>query len=1052
MAVMRVARNCGAALVLLLNLLCVNVLAQTVGGTLLGKVEDPSGARLPGAAVLVRNVETGVTREVLTNETGAFNIANLQPGSYDAEVMMPGFSVSMKKGIKLTVGSEIVIDFKLDVEGRSEKVEVVAQAMQVDLATATVSHAVEGTTIRELPLNGRDWTQLATLEAGVAAIGGSGGGGKGGSGTKLTVSGARPSENYFRLDGISLNDSSNNTPGSILGTNLGVEAVREFSVVSNSYSAEYGRATGGVINAVTKSGTNDLHGSLFYFHRNSALDARDFFDRGTKPSFRRHQFGGALGGPLAKNRTFWFANYESVREFLATTSIATTLSSDARAGVLSTGNVIVDPQIARLFAMLPLPNGGLLGAGDTGQYISQRDKLSRGEYILGKIDHKLSDASSFTSSYFFEDSDSSAPDAFLTKRTAESSRRQAAMAEYTRIITPSILNVSRVGFSRSAVPGSDISVVYNPLLEDPTLGFVPGKNIGSIVVPGITVPGSGPGATSLTSLYFNSFQFHQNIYITRGAQSIKIGGSIERMQYNTDSQNRNGGEFAFGSISDFLTNRASTFGALYPGSDTIRGLRQTLLAGYVQDDIRARGNLSFNAGLRYEFVTIPTEVNGKIALLHSPFDAQVKVGGPIHDRNPSLRNFAPRLGLVWDPFKDGRTSIRSSFGVFDSLPLLWLYDTPLTRTPPFFVQGTSASLPAGSFPQQAFSLLKADGLRTAYIEPNPGRAYSMKWHLDIQREVLGFVAEVGYTGSRGVHLPLVERNMNTVVPIQNSEGIWVYPANGQVLNPNWGSINTSDTWNADSYYHGMQASLRRSWSQRMQVQSSYSWSKSIDTASSTGSTNAISSYGGAVALATPFLPQLNRGLSDFDIRHNFSFNMVWELPFASAMQGPGKWILGGWQLGSIFRGRTGNPFSVVLNNDRAGSKADTNGAAVGQRPNLVTSPDCETLTNPRNPGAYVKTQCFTFPAQYTLGNLGRNTLSGPGVMNLDLSLFKNFSLGEGAMTQFRIEMFNALNHANFGTPNIVIFDRQGRLTANAGQITSTSTDSRRIQFGLKVNF
>jgi hypothetical protein len=964
---------------------------------------------------------------------------------------MPGFAVAVKQGITLNVGAEIVIDFELEVASVNKTVEVTAQAAQVDLATATISHAVEGTTIRELPLNGRDWTQLATLQPGIAPIGGGGGGGKGGNGVKLTVSGARPTENNFRLDGISLNDNSNSTPGSILGTNLGVEAVREFSVVSNSYSAEYGRATGGVINAVTKSGTNEVHGSLFYFHRNSALDARNFFDRGTKPSFRRHQFGAAAGGPIVKNRTFWFANYEELREFLATTSIANTLSENAQSGVLSTGRVSVDPQIARLFPMLPLPNGPLLGAGDSGQYISERDALSLGVYVLGKIDHKLSNAGNLSGSYFFDNASTSAPDPFRTKRSTDRSRRQAVSIEYTNIISPALLSVSRIGFSRSAQPGTEITEIYNKLLEDFSLGFVPGKYIGTITVPGINVPGGGPGATSATSLYFNSFQLHQNIYITSGRHAIKTGGSVERMQYNTDSPNRNGGEFAFGSLSDFLTNRPQSFGALYPGSDTIRGLRQTLVAGYMQDDIRARSNFSLNVGLRYEFVTIPTEVNGKIALLHSPTDAKVKVGGPIHDRNPSIRNFAPRVGFVWDPFKDGKTSIRSSFGIFDSLPLLWLYDTPLTRTPPFFVQGTSTNIPVGAFPKQAFTLLQADSLRTAYIETNPPRPYSMKWNIGVQRDFWGWVGEIGYTGSRGVHLPLVERNMNTVVPIRTPAG-YVYPADAQVLNPNWGSINTSDTWNADSYYHAGQASLKRNWSQGIQAQGSYTWSKSIDTASSAGSTNAISSYAGAIALPTPLIPSINRGLSDFDIRHNFMFNMIWELPFAKNLKGPERWILNGWQLGSIYRAQTGLPFSVALNNDRAGSRADTNGAAVGQRPNLVVSPACQTLTNPRNPDTYVKTECFTFPAANTLGNAGRNTLTGPGVSNLDFSLFKNFSFSERVNTQFRIEMFNALNHANFGTPNIVLFDRQGRLTANAGQITSTSTDSRRIQFGFKLNF
>jgi hypothetical protein len=1029
---------------------CAASFSQTVGGMFLGAVRDPQGAAIPGAEVVIANTATGVIRAVLTNQAGSYHAANLQPGRYELTAQAPGFAIGARKNLTLNVGSEVVIDFELQIGSVTEIVEVSAQEATVDLVSATVNRTVGGTTIRELPLNGRDWTQLATLQPGIAAVGRSGGL-RAGNGVKLSVSGARPSENNFRLDGISLNDNANNTPGSALGTNLGVEAVREFSVVSNNYSAEYGRATGGVINAVTKSGTNEVHGSAFYFHRNSALDARDFFDGATKPYFRRHQHGAAAGGPIVKNQTFWFANHESVREFLATTSISNTLSENARQGRLSTGTVAVDPQIARLLPLLPLPNGPLLGQGDTGQYLSQVDRRSRGQYVLGKIDHKLSEAGSLSGSYLFDDADSNAPNEVHSKRTAQDSRRQAAILEYTRVVSPTVLNVSRAGFSRNATRGGIITAVSEPLLEDPSLGFIPGKNIGSVAVPGITIPGGGPGAVDQTLLFFNSYQFHQNLYITKGLHGIKTGMSVERMQYNMDLPNLTGGQFSFGSLPDFLTNRPSVFAALYPGSDTIRGLRQTLLAGYVQDDMRLRSNLTINLGLRYEFLTIPAEVNGKIALLHGLTDPEVRVGGPVHDRNPTLRNFSPRLGIVWDPFKDGKTSIRSSFGVFNSLPLLWLYDTPLTRSLPFFLQGVTTAPPAGSFPQQAFPLLQAQNLRTAYVDPEPARSYSLKWNFDLQREISGWIAEAGYTGSRGVHLPLVERNMNTVIPIQTPNG-WIYPEGAPVLNPNFSAINTTDTWNADSSYHALQASLKRALGRGVQVLGSYTWSKSIDNGSSTASIAATSGYSAAVAVATPLIPGLNRGLSDFDIRHNFTFSMVWELPFAQRSAGASRWLFGGWQLGSIYQVRTGTPFSVVLNNDRAGSRADTTGASLGQRPNLVLSPGCQSLTNPGNPNAYLRTECFAFPAAGVLGNLGRNTLTAPGLLNLDFSLFKNFRFTETLHSQFRVELFNALNHANFSRPNFVIFDRQGRVPANAGLITSTQTDPRRLQFGLKFLF
>jgi hypothetical protein len=1028
-----------------------SALAQTAGGTISGSIKDPSGSVIPSGLASVVNVETGVKRAVLANETGLYRAPNLQPGTYEITVSAPGFANQVRKGVSLNVGGELVVDFEMKVGNVVGTVEVAAQNAEVDLATATVSRMVDGSTIRELPINGRDWTQLATLEPGISAIGGGGGGSRGGNGVKLTVSGARPSENNFRLDGLSLNDSSNSTPGSTLGTNLGVESVREFSIVSNNYSAEYGRATGAVINAVTRSGTNDLHGTLFYFHRNSALDARNFFDVNGKPSFRRHQFGAAAGGPIVKNRTFWFANYEGLREFLAETQISNTLSASAREGRLSTGDVTVDPRIARMFGLLPLPNGPLLGAGATGQYILQRDKVSQGRYLLGKVDHRFSNSASLSGTYFHDEGDTSAPDAFRTQRTGDSSRRDVATTEFTYLISPSVISVSRVGYSRSDNSSGVIKQIYNPLLEDRSLGFLPGYTIGATTVTGITVPGSGPGSTNVNLLVFNSYQVHQNLYISRGIQALKFGFTLERMQYNLDSPNRNGGDFQFGSISDFLTNRPTSFAALYPGSDTRRGLRQTMLAGYIQDDLRLRKNFSLNIGVRYEFLTIPTEVNGKIALLPDLKSPTVRVGGPVHDRNPTLKNFSPRIGLVWDPFKDGRTSIRSSFGVFDSLPLLWLYDTPLTRSTPFFVQGVSTSIPQGSFPDQAYPLIRAGALRTAYVDVKPPRAYSLKWNFSIQRDMWGWLTEVGYTASRGLHLPLVERNMNTVQPIPTPQG-WVFDPNGTVLNPNFASINTTDTWNSDSTYHGLQLSVKRNLASGLLVVGSYAWSKSLDTASSTGSTAANSGYTGASAAVTPLIPGLNWGLSEFDLRHNLTLSLVWKLPLAKSSTGVPRLVLNGWQLGTIYRANTGNPFSVALSSDRAGSRTDTTGAALGQRPDLLLLPGCETLTNPGNPNRYIKTECFAFPAAYKLGNLGRNTLTKPGLSNVDLSLFRNLRFSERLNAQFRAEFFNALNHANFATPANLVFDRQGRIPADAGLITSTATDGRRIQFGLKLNF
>jgi hypothetical protein len=367
---------------------------------------------------------------------------------------------------------------------------------------------------------------------------------------------------------------------------------------------------------------------------------------------------------------------------------------------------------------------------------------------------------------------------------------------------------------------------------------------------------------------------------------------------------------------------------------------------------------------------------------------------------------------------------------------VWLFDTPLARSTPYFLQGITTAPTAGSFPAGAFSQLQVTQFRTAYVQPDAPRAYSMKWNLNIQREIVGWLADIGYTGSRGVHLPLVERNMNTVIPVKQPNGVWGYPAGAQKLNPNFSAINTTDTWNADSYYQGLQMTAKRDYRSGIHFQTSYTLAKSIDTASSTGSTTSTSGYAGTMAIATPLLPILNRGLSDFDIRHNFSFSMVWELPFAKDATGAAAWVAKGWQLGSIIREQSGLPFSVVLNNDRGGSQADTTGTQLGQRPDYE----------------FKKTECLLFPAKGTLGGLGRNTLTKPGISTVDFSLVRNFKPAETVTSQLRVEMFNALNHTNLGTPNTVVFDNVGNVPSAAGRITSTATTSRQIQVGLKITF
>jgi hypothetical protein len=424
------------------------------------------------------------------------------------------------------------------------------------------------------------------------------------------------------------------------------------------------------------------------------------------------------------------------------------------------------------------------------------------------------------------------------------------------------------------------------------------------------------------------------------------------------------------------------------------------------------------------------------------------------------------VGFAWNPDGRGKTAVRGGFGIFDNLPLLFLYDTPLMRSFPYFTQGvlTNVSTPAlyGSFPDKSYSLFTAGQLRTAYVDINPPRSYNLQWNFNIQRQFFGWIGTIGYVGSRGVHLVQVERNLNVVYPTLTSAG-WFYGPTSvtQKFNPNFATINTTDTWNADSTYHSMHVSVSRPFARGLQVQGSYTWGKSIDDSSSTSSVTAGTGYSNAIGSPAPLIPGINRGLSDFDMRHNAVISVVWDIPETRRGNKLVRGVANGWELSEIYRLQTGLPFTVVLNSDQAGqTKSDTTGGALGERPNLILGPGCTTLTNPGSVNNYIKTGCFTYPQPVTingitgtvLGNLARNTLTAPGLQNLDFSLIKNDKFGERWRSQFRLEFFNILNHPNFAAPAYVLYDSSGGLVSNVGRITSTTTTARQLQLGLKLTF
>ncbi len=1080
----------GIISVLLLILCSLQARAQLTGGTLTGSVTDPSDAAIVGAAGKATNTATGVSTMAKTNSSGLYQLINLVPGPYELSASMEGFRSGLRRGIVLEVGQVLTANFGLQVAEGSQTVEVISEASSVDVASASTSYEVTGTTMREMPLNGRDFTSLAALQPGVTQVGTQVAQTmRAGFGVRLSISGTRPATNNFLFDGVSINDSGNNTPGSALGVTLGVDAVDQFRLISGTISAEYGRAAGGVLNAVTRSGTNRIHGTAFYFGRNSALDARNYFDLTSlpKPEYRRNQYGGSVGGPIIKDRTFFFGDFEKVGQLQGVTTNSIVPSDEARSGNLTAGAVAVAPKITQVLDELyPRVNGILLGNGDTGYFSDVLKNIGNETYSLGKINHVFNANNNLAGSYFYDTSALTSPDAFNQEVIATGAQRQSTSVEYTKTISPSLLNVARLGFGRSVMASGNTSQVLNPNYNDTSLGFVPGKDVGAITVSGITALSAGPSAQDYSYANYNTFQEYDSLYWNKGIHAIKLGVNAERMQYNSSQPNLSGGSFSYPSLTAFLTdNQATNFSALTLGSNDERGIRQTLVGFYAQDDIKFNNRLTANVGLRYEFTTIPSEVRGLSALLPSLTSATVRTGGPIQDSNGTLKDFEPRIGVSYDVTGKGRTVIHAGYAIYDNLPLPYLFDTPLMRSIPYNVQGvinSSASVNlAGLFPNGGYPLISGGNnaqLRTTYVDVHPPRSYTMQWNFSIQQELWGNIITLGYDGSRGVHLVQVERNMNTVQPMLVN-GVYTYPncpsgsnAHGTCvadkLNPDFATINTTDTWNADSTYAGGRLSVTRSMSHGLQAQISYAFAKSLDDSSSTSSVTAGTGYPNAIGNPDPLFPWINRGYSDFDIRHNLTISGVYDVPSPKLGILPLRTLAGGWELGVIFKAQTGVPMTPVLNNDQAFLGADTTALALGERPNWASGSNCN-ATNPGNVTRYINLSCFSVPAPNTLGNVRRNSLSAPGFMNADFSVIRNDRIGEVLTSQFRIEMFNILNHPNFNAPSTTAFTGQTITAAqyaaggagnygltspaNFGIITSTLQNlGRQIQFGLKLTF
>ena len=1008
----------------------------------------------------------------MSDEFGRYELYALPVGQYELVVRKKGFAEGIRSGIRLTIGQDARADLSLHLGAVSESIKVTGDAALVSVTTQNVSGLVGERQVKDLPLNGRSYDLLLTLNPGIVNFTSEKTGGIGVSnsttGNNFAVSGNRPQQNLFLLNGVEYTGAAENNmqPGGTSQQLLGVDAVREFDVLRDSYGAEYGKRPGGQVLIVTQSGTNQLHGSVYEFLRNSALDAPNYFDQGSPPPFQRNQFGGALGGALVKDKTFLFGNYEGLRQHLHQTSVAFVPDDTSRTGAVPSVQPLLNLWPESQVSACSTPCG-------IAKFASSPLQTIREDFGTVRLDQTVSSRDSVAAVYTVDDGDD------FTETTADpyssdivTLREQVFSLEETHSFSSSTLNVARVGFSRAGYFFTGEPTPGTPAANVP--GFLLGHPVGAVVVGGsaasnpeaqIGLAGSNNGSNLRVAR--NLFTFEDRVTLVRGRNQFSLGVWLQPFQSNETLALSQYGQATFSSLQTFLQGTTSSF--LYDPSPTEMNWRSLLGAWYAEDVIRVSPRFTVSLGLRDEFTTGWNEAHGRAAnytFTNGVISTQPQIGNSLFTENNARFLPQPRIGIAWSPLSR-KTVIHAGFGMYNDLQDALGYRTD--QNAPFNPTYSIASQPISGLPLNPAAAPPAGALLVpGGVQPDMKTPTLISWSFRVQQELSANTAlTIGYVGSHGYHEMIgIDANEPTPVICPSApcpaaypgtfpgalanapipDGTFYIPHGTPKANP---ALANTWTWfsRGDSNYNALQVDANHRFSHSLALRGVYTWSKALDDGDSLNATAAANAPG---LVSNPFDLRADYGPATYDVRHLGVINVIYQLPFghvqplAGDLEGWGGAAVSGWSVSSIVTVQSGFPFTPQLSYNPSNNGDSRNPV----RP--FVNPDFAGPVILGSPSQWFNPQAFLQPPPNSgfYGNLGRDTLTGPGLATWDFSAIKDTSIHERLSLQFRAEIFNLLNRANFSTPNLIVFTPSG-VSATAGAITSTATTSRQVQFGLK---